>query len=246
MGRIDVHAHLLPACDDGCPTVEDSLTCARAFVAQGYSHCFCTPHVWSNLPHNNPPDIARRVRELQVRLDQAGVALTLLPGGEINLTPNYPLTTAAEDVVTYGMRRRHVLIDLWADRLPPHFDPAIRWFQGMGLTVVLAHPERMRAVQDDPRLANHFAEMGVLLQGNFQCFGDPPHAGTRRTAERFLDEGRYFMLGTDLHGTVSLPSRWAGFARVRELVDDATFDRLTIDHPATLIEGMRSGLTQRD
>ncbi len=236
MRRIDVHAHLLPGVDDGCQTLDDSLACARAFVAQGYSHCFCTPHVWSNLPHNNRTDIARRVRELQADLDHAGVPLTLLPGGEINLTANYPMSTAGEDVVSFNLRGRHVLIDLWADRLPPHFGPAIRWFQGLGLTVILAHPERMRAVQDDPLLADRFAEMGVLLQGNFQCFSDPSHAGTRRTAERFLDEGRYFMLGTDLHGTVSLPSRWAGFEAVRSLVDDATFDRLTIHHPRKLIE----------
>jgi hypothetical protein len=73
------------------------------------------------------------------------------------------------------------------------------------------------------------------MQGNLQCFGDPPHAHTRITAERFLAEGRYFMLGTDLHGPDSLPVRWAGFERVRSIVDEATFDRLTIHNPSTLI-----------
>ena len=243
MGRIDVHAHLLPGVDDGCRTVEDSLECARRLVELGYSHCFCTPHIWVNLAHNNPHEIARRTTELQAELDRAGIPLKVMPGGEINLTPDYPLSTAGDDVVSYDLRRRHVLTDLWAERLPPHFDPAIRWFQGLGLTVVLAHPERMRAVQDDPRLADHFAELGVLLQGNFQCFGDPPHMRTRQVAERFLAEGRYFMLGTDLHGQETLRQRVEGFHRARDLVDTETFDRLTIHHPRLLIGGSSNAAT---
>jgi tyrosine-protein phosphatase YwqE len=168
-------------------------------------------------------------------LDGAGFPLDLIPGGEINLTPDV-MSSDSDEVVTYALRGRHVLIDLWADRLPAHFDPSVRWFQARGSTVILAHPERMRAVQDHPELADHFAQLGVLLQGNFQCFGDPPHAHTRMTAERFLREGRYFTLGTDLHGASSLPVRWAGFDRVRSLVDDETFDRLTVHHPKQLIE----------
>ena len=236
MGRIDVHAHLLPGIDDGCQTVEDSVECARQLVERGYSQSVCTPHVWRNLPHNNRHEIRRRVSELQAELDNARVPLAILPGGEINLTPDF-MSSDPDEVVTYGMLGRHVLIDLWAERLPAHFDPSVRWFQSRGLTVILAHPERMRAVQDAPELAQHFAELGVLLQGNFQCFGDPPHAHTRATAERFLREGRYFMLGTDLHGPESLAVRWAGFDRVRSLVDDETFDRLTIHHPMQLIRG---------
>jgi protein-tyrosine phosphatase len=235
MGRIDVHAHLLPGIDDGCPTVDDSLECARQLVARGYSHCVCTPHIWRNLPHNDRHGIDRRVAELQAELDRARTPLLLLPGGEINLTPDV-ISGDPDAVVTYALRGRHVLIDLWAERLPPHFDPSVRWFHARGLTVILAHPERMRAVQDNPSLADHFAQLGVLLQGNFQCFGDPPHAHTRVTAERFLAERRYFTLGTDLHGRASLPARWAGFDRARSLVDDETFDRLTIHHPRLLIE----------
>ena len=235
MGRIDVHAHLLPGIDDGCQTIEDSLACARQLVDRGYAHCVCTPHIWRNLPHNDRHGIVRRVSELQSELDRAGIPLALLPGGEINLTPDF-MSSDPDAIVTYALRGRHVLIDLWAERLPPHFDPSVRWFQSRGLSVILAHPERMRAVQDQPELADHFARLGVLLQGNFQCFGDPPHAHTRATAERYLREGRYYTLGTDLHGVASLPQRWAGFDRVRSLVDAETFDRLTIHHPRTLTD----------
>ena len=68
----------------------------------------------------------------------------------------------------------------------------------------------MRAVQEQPELADCLAEMGVLLQGNLQCFGDPPHSATRQTAERFLAEGRYFALGSNAHNPKTMAVRMAG------------------------------------
>ena len=233
-GRIEVHAHLLPGIDDGCQTLEEAIECARRLVVRGYSHCFCTPHIWSNLPHNNIEQITRRTADLQAELDRAGIPLRLLGGGELNLRADVQLMPR-EQIVTYGNSRRHVLIDMWIDRLVPHVEPAIRWLQGLGLTVILAHPERMRAIQTDPGLADWFSDLGVLFQGNFQCFADPPEASTRRVAEQFLLEGRYFALGSDLHGVESLRVRFAGMDRVRELVDDRTYDRLTIENPRKLI-----------
>jgi protein-tyrosine phosphatase len=138
-------------------------------------------------------------------------------------------------VVTYGGNRRFAIFDLWADRLPPHFEPSVRWLQSLGLTVILAHPERMRAVQDDPGLADCFVELGLLLQGNLQCFADPPHADTRRTAERFLAEDRYFCLGSDTHGPASLDVRLHGLATVIERFGKDAADRLTIDNPRRLL-----------
>lgn len=234
LGRIDVHSHLLPGVDDGCETLDESLACARVLVAEGYTHSFCTPHVWPSLPQNDPGTIRRRVAELQVALESAGIPLRLLPGGEINLR-EATLHTAPHALVSYDMAGRFVLIDLWAERLPEFFTPNVRWLQSQGATVILAHPERMRAVQNDPSLADYFAELGVLLQGNLQCLGDPPHAETRRVAEQYLREGRYFMLGSDLHNLRSLPVRVAGLHRAVELAGEETTWQLTSINPLKLL-----------
>jgi protein-tyrosine phosphatase len=232
-GRIDVHSHLLPGVDDGCKTVQESVQCARAMADAGYTHSFCTPHVWPHLS-NTVKNIPLLTARLQEALDLAGVRLRLIPGGELNLRPDTP-ETPAEALVSYGMLRKYVLVDLWADTLPAFFDRGVRWLQAQGATVVLAHPERMTAVQNQPDLADRFAEMGVLLQGNLHCFSDPPGAATRRTAERFLLEGRYFLLGSDLHNYSSLHLRLNGLKRVIDLVGDEAVDRLTIENPRRLL-----------
>jgi protein-tyrosine phosphatase len=232
-GRIDVHSHLLPGIDDGCKTVEESLFCARELVAAGYTHCFCTPHIWPNLPKNTVEQIPRLTSELQRALDEAQIPLRLIAGGEINLR------VEPRQIVTYGMAGRYVLIDLWAETLPEHFAPAVRWLQSAGLTVILAHPERMRAVQDGPRIADYFQKLGLLLQGNLQCFADPLGSRTRVTVERFMREDRYFMLGSDLHGPGTMPSRLQGLRNAIEVAGAEKIDQLTIENPRRLLADVR-------
>lgn len=233
-GRIDVHSHLLPGIDDGCPNVEESIACARELVAAGYTHSFCTPHIWPNLPHNTVEGIKARTSELQEAFNDANVPLRLLPGGELNLRADL-ICLSKEQIPTYGMAGRYCIFDIWADQLPPFFWKTIEWLQSMELKVILAHPERMRAVQDDRELGKEFIDRGLLLQGNLQCLGDPPHTHTRQVAEMFLAEGMYFMLGSDTHNVAGLPIRLKGLARAVEAVGEAEVWRLTRDNPRQLM-----------
>ena len=233
-GRIDVHSHLLPGVDDGCKNVQESVQCAKLMVAAGYTHSFCTPHVWPHLTENNVHNIPLQTAHLQEALNLSGVRLKLIPGGEINLRPDTPECTV-DALVSFGMQRKFVLIDLWCDTLPPFFRPAIQWLQQQGVKVILAHPERMAAVQKQPELADVFRDLGLLLQGNLQCFSDPVGSPTRRTVERFLLEDRYFLLGSDLHNLSSLPMRLEGLKRAIDLVGEDIVNRLTIDTPRQLL-----------
>ena len=177
VGRIDVHSHLLPGIDDGCKTVEESIACARALVGAGYTHAFCTPHIWPTYKGVSRVSVPRWCKKLRAEFATAEVPLTLLPGGEMNIYPGVE-TTPTDEVIPLALGT-YMLVDMWAEKVPDFFEPAIRWLQSMGLTVILAHPERMRAVQDQPEVVDHFASLGVLLQGNLQCFGDKPEAMTR-------------------------------------------------------------------
>src|SRR5881628_2751945 len=107
-GLIDVHSHLLPGVDDGCGTIAESIACARGLVSAGYTHAFCTPHIWPSLPHNNVREIPQRTKELQNALDESDVALRLLPGGELNLR-SQTLQTPPDEVLTYGLAERFCL-----------------------------------------------------------------------------------------------------------------------------------------
>ncbi|MGA2500079.1 MAG: CpsB/CapC family capsule biosynthesis tyrosine phosphatase [Tepidisphaeraceae bacterium] len=234
-GLFDTHCHILPGIDDGCETLAASLDCARALVAAGYTRVFCTPHIWPNLAHfNRPGDIAAYVGHLQRALDNASVPLKLFPGGELSMRPEW-LDMTRQEIVTYNLQDRFCLFDIWIDEIPPFFEPCVRFLQNHGLKVILAHPERMRVTQAHPEVMDWFADIGLVFQGNLQCFGDPDTAITRQLAERFLREGRYFVLGSDAHNLRSFDIRLRGLARVRQIADEATIRRLMVENPATLL-----------
>src|SRR5215210_9120035 len=141
--RVDTHSHLLPGVDDGCKTIDESIACAKVLVANGYSHAFCTPHIWHNNRGISRTSVPRLVKMLQAELDAAQVPLTLFPGGEMNLYLGVD-KTPADEVVPLGLGT-YMLVDMWSAELPPFFEGAVQWLQNLGLSVVLAHPERMRA-----------------------------------------------------------------------------------------------------
>jgi protein-tyrosine phosphatase len=225
---------LLPGVDDGCHSLAESIACARELVRAGYTHSFCTPHFWPNLTHNTVATVRQRVADLQAEFDAAAVPLKLYPGGEMNLRSDFT-DSKIEDLPTFNMAGKYAMFDIWAEKIPIWFEPCVQWMQSHGLKVILAHPERMRAVQLDPNLADYFAEIGLLLQGNLQCLGDPPKAATRQIAERYLVEDRYFLLGMDLHNHASMPVRLAGLARAIEVVGEAKVDELTVSNPRLLL-----------
>jgi tyrosine-protein phosphatase YwqE len=137
--------------------------------------------------------------------------------------------------MTYAGVGRYCLVDIWVDRLPDYFTEHVRWLMSKGLKVILAHPERMKAVQADPDLADYFAEIGLLLQGNLQCLSDPPGKPTRVLAEKLLTGERYFLLGSDLHRLATLPPRLQGLRNAIEMMGKKAIDKLTIDHPRLLL-----------
>ena len=232
-GRIDVHSHLLPGIDDGCKSVEESIACARVLVENGYTHAFCTPHIWAKYEGVSRTSVPNWCMALQKEYDKAGVPLKLLPGGELNLFLGVE-KTPEEDIVPLGLGH-YILVDLWAALLPPFFESAIQWLQGLGLKIVLAHPERMRAVQDNPDLVDYFQSLNIYLQGNLQCFGDKPEAATRQCAEQFLKDGKYFLIGSDTHSPDSMDVRIRGLHRVIEMVGESGATELISDNPRKLL-----------
>lgn len=233
MGRIDVHAHLLPGIDDGSRTIEESIEIACRMVAAGYSTLVCTPHVWPNLD-NDAVTIALRVAEMQGILDARDIPLHLRPGGEMHLSRQF-VQTPVEDYVTYDLAGRYALFDFWTESLPPYFDLCVKRMIDAGITPILAHPERITAIQHKPEIVENAAETGLLLQCNLECLGESISTERGRLATRWLREGRYFMIGSDLHRIDTLERRLIGLDRAAEIVGHSELDRLTIENPARLL-----------
>src|SRR5439155_19563249 len=81
---IDLHTHILPGLDDGARTLEESVAMARSAVAEGIRVMAATPHVSEDYP-TRAAEMEQGLAQVREALALEGVALEVLPGGEIAL-----------------------------------------------------------------------------------------------------------------------------------------------------------------
>ena len=235
MSRIDVHNHYLPGMDDGCRTYADAVPCIRAFMEKGYNRFFLTPHTGpTDMCDIRPEATVAAMEEFQRQMRLAGITAEFRPGGELRLSPDMLRWKDTSGVPTYGMNTRYVLADLWEPDWPVWADQCVDWLVVNGFTVILAHPERMMVMRENPKFIQTLADRGLLFQGNLGPLGGSEPDAQRLLAERFLRDGRYFMLGSDCHRFEHARARLNGFERAREIVGEKMLAQLTIENPAKL------------
>src|SRR6185436_16544449 len=138
---IDVHSHVLPGIDDGPKTWDQSVALCQALAADGVTTAVATPHVIDHVYPNTRSRVAPLVAELGARLAEAGVPLTVLAGGEVEMSCRHLTDPPFDDIPTLA-GGRYVLIEVPATLVPRSFEALLFSLQARGVTPVIAHPER--------------------------------------------------------------------------------------------------------
>ncbi|RYE83142.1 MAG: hypothetical protein EOO75_19715, partial [Myxococcales bacterium] len=163
---IDVHCHILPGIDDGVRTMEEALELARMEVSGGTRTIVATPHVIDKRDYDRLDELADRVEALREALSAANVALEIVQGGEIYPSPHVIRALDEGRPVTVGGKGRHMLVDLPMGSLPNDLGSLLFEIQARGVTPILAHPERVAAIQQNPDVLREHLDRGVALQVN--------------------------------------------------------------------------------
>lgn len=215
---VDVHAHVVPSGDDGAQSAQQGLDlCRRAFDA-GTRVLFATPHV--HAPWDSYPWTRERARVFdrafpELRETAASWGLDLRRGAEVY--PSEVPREGAERLALEGTRAVLVEFPGWwldAEDALDVVTQAGERLETAGLVPVLAHPERCRAVADDPSCVRGFAERGWLL-----CLNAPSLLGehgrvAERIAWRLLDDGVVALAASDAHGPRRPPTLDRAYAAV--------------------------------
>ena len=235
---IDLHAHVLPGVDDGPASADGSLELARRAVADGVMTLAATPHLRDDHPGVVPEELAERTAALGRLLDQEGVALALVPAGEVDLTWALDATDDALRLVSYGQRGSDLLVETPYGELPPHFErmlDAVRW---RGYRLLLAHPERNPSFQQSPERLADLVDRGVLVQLTASSLARPRKSRSGRFARAAVTEGMAHVIASDAHGlaTVDRAGLAEGRAAASEL-DRGRAEWMVTDVPSAVLEG---------
>lgn len=231
---IDLHSHILPGIDDGPRTMVESVGLARDAVRHGVTTMVATPHVREDYP-TPPQTMERLTREVREALRAAGVPLEIVTGGEVAIDALVPM--GAEEIARFSIAgaNRYLLVEFpysgWPLRLPGQIERLC----GLGLTALIAHPERSRDVQERPERLATLVELGALVQVTAASVDGRLGRSARRAAMRLLDLGLAHVVASDAH----MPGvRAVGMSRAAEALRDERLARwLTLEVPAAVLAG---------
>lgn len=201
---IDLHCHILPALDDGALDLDDSVGMARQAEADGVATVCATPHIRHD--HNVPiAELPVRVRALNEELARRGVAVRVVPGGEVAETALAGLDDGALRAVSLGGGGRWILLEPAPGPLSDSLAAAVGELARRGFRSVIAHPERHLGHDFDSRLAQ-LVELDALVQVTADLL--------EQRAPAIVDvarRGLVHLLGSDAHSSrAGRPVRLSG------------------------------------
>jgi protein-tyrosine phosphatase len=231
---IDLHNHILPGIDDGAHDLEEALTMARQAVGVGTTVMAATPHRFAYGHEITASIVFEHVEELQRNLDEHQIPLRIVPGIELGMRPDLAEALANGTVMPLGGRDgKYALIEPPFDRIPGTALPALESVLALGLTPILAHPERNAEVQDHLAFLETCAALGVFIQitaGSIVGkFGERAQKAAQKIA---LQRDWKIIIASDAHDqhertpsdmpeAVSLVAKWIGDAKAaRAMVED--------------------------
>lgn len=197
----DIHCHILPGVDDGSQSLDESLEMVEAARAAGVTSMICTPHCRD--PYFDYDAMWAAFRTLSA----AAPDMPMLMGFEVNVEKLRQLGMGWATRLGCGMREPEdrttsFLLELRTHASERDFDDYERYIyelQGKGFEVIIAHPERYRAIQKNPALAERLVRMGCKLQASADFVAGGRLGREKKPAKRLFAENLYTYIASDAH-----------------------------------------------
>jgi len=199
---IDLHSHVLPGVDDGARSLDEACELVGLLRADGVRTIAATPHVREDYP-TAAETIERGVAALNAELGRRGIDVEVVTGAEVALDPASTLDFDSLVRYSYAGRGAYLLVEFPYTEWPLALHGVLHRLLGMGLTAVLAHPERNHAVQRNPQRLGELVATGALVQVTSSSVLGTFGSASRRCALELVRSGLAHLFASDAHDPVS-------------------------------------------
>ncbi len=209
----DMHCHILPGVDDGAADLNASLEMLQAARAAGVTSMVCTPHARSPYfdyermvaAYNTFAEAAARVApEVHVAMGFEVAHKKLIQLGVETWAPYLRFAETPEFLLELDTACNAADFQ--------EYERTIYTLQGMGYTVIIAHPERYHAIQKDIQIARNLVNMGCKLQASADFIAGGRFGREKKPAKKMFDEMLYTYIASDAHK----PEHYTYLAQARE------------------------------
>ena len=197
---VDMHSHLLPGIDDGLQEPEQSVAFMKQLTGLGYKKLICTPHILTDLYPNSRDTILPKLDLVRSHLAKAGHSIEIDAAAEYMIDHSFAellSKSKKQDLLT--INNQYILVEMSYLAPSPNFEQVIFDLRMLGLTPILAHPERYSYYHKNFENYERFVELGCKLQVNLLSLSGAYGPYVKKIAEKLFKKQMVDYLGTDMH-----------------------------------------------
>jgi protein-tyrosine phosphatase len=236
---IDIHTHILPGIDDGARNMRESLAMAREAWSIGTEVMVATPHF---LPGIDKIDkVSHALAMLQRELELHSIPLQLCGGGEVEISGLVPGSWEKGEIpfLNFTDNPKAILVEFPFSGLPKGAEEVLYHLVNMGITPILAHPERAVVSQRELlRRITPMVEEGVLFQIDAPSLVGLWGREIKERTEILIRKGFCHIMASDCHGRRGLmPQMLADALTILErIVGEEKAQEMVWDNPLKVLD----------
>ncbi len=233
---IDLHAHVLPAIDDGPADLGESIELCRDAAAEGVRVVVATPHMFCGIGTDDLETIGQAADRLRIALSDEGIGCELRWAGEVRLVEDLIERIRRGLVPFYDPKQRYLLLEPpFSGDMTDLLKHTIFQLRLRGMVPVIAHPERIDMFLKYPDLAEQTVIQGAILQVTAaSLLAGNDAAGP---AWEWMRCGWVQVVAGDMHRRARPGHMAAAREVVRRRFDEVVAQRLFQDNPQRILNG---------
>ena len=202
IAMIDIHSHILPGIDDGAKTVEDSIDMAKLAVQEGIRTIIATPHHKNGKYLNSKDSIVPIVTELNKRLLEEKISLTVLPGQETAINGEMIEDYYKGELLPLN-ETQYIFVELPSSHVPRYTNQMLFDLQLKGLITIIVHPERNQEIHERPEKLYQLIEKGSLAQLTAGSLCGKFGKKIKSFSEQLVEANLVHFIASDAHNVTS-------------------------------------------
>lgn len=232
---IDIHTHIIPNIDDGSKSVESSFEMFKEASKVGFTDIILTPHYIKDFNENSVNIREYWVKSLNDALKELKIPIKVYVGNEVYVCENLDELIYYKKASTLN-NSRYVLFELPMNNTIMYLEQVIFKIFNLGMTPVLAHPERYSYIQKDISYAEKLHDKGVLFQSNYGSIVDIYGRQIKKTIIKLLKKDLVDFFASDVHKPDTIyPVVGESLTKIEEIVGKERLNEITTNNPKKII-----------
>ena len=197
---IDIHNHIIPNLDDGSRSLEISLIMLRHAAGQGITDVVNTVHYQSPRMDGRRIEydlVKDKIDKLQAELEKEDIPIKLHMGAEVFYLPN--LMELKDNPLLTFVHGKYMLVEFPFEQVPNGCYEMFFQLKMAGVTPIVAHPERIKPIQEDISIIRKFIRGGCVIQVDAGSLTGSLGKSSKVASLEILQQGLCHIIGSDAH-----------------------------------------------